>query len=339
MVLAGVLSTVLAAVGCGTGKQDRRAAEELAERLYPGRLTVVAVRTLAPASSGSEVTFALAGDADAVVRLPIDSAARTCDGQPCEQRLTRAIEEARTRAETWRLLSGTFERCGHPVIGVDEALEDPWIAAAPTNATVRALLAELGDCVRRFAQARDRRDVKKPDYISIHMAAPEVARGRPAGDRELPGLLRMTDRRLMIALAARPYLIASYKAPPGQTSVPPASVTFQRPYADEQAFEKKIRNAVAARLRSEFPQARVAHVGGLWRVEPGTVDRLTGHALFCDPAPEGTLRDSARADRRCQDNADHAVIVTADPQGNLVGRFRVLRDVRDEQGRVRLPTD
>lgn len=65
---------------------------------------------------------------------------------------------------------------------------------------------------------------------------------------------------------------------------------------------------------------------GVWRLEPGTVDRLKGYVLFCEGPvdPRGCL-------------GDHAVAVTADLQGNPVGEFQMIRNVREGRGPLRLP--
>lgn len=65
----------------------------------------------------------------------------------------------------------------------------------------------------------------------------------------------------------------------------------------------------------------------IWRLEPGRVDRQTGYVLFC---PEPDERG------RCV-NSDDAALVTTDEHGNPVGKVRLVHDVREGTGMLRLP--
>ncbi len=93
-VLTGSLAVLLGACGVVGTEDDRRAAEELAEKHHPGQLTAIGARTLFPGTGGSEVTFAVTDDRDAVVRLRIDTdKARggLCDGKDCAGVLADAV--------------------------------------------------------------------------------------------------------------------------------------------------------------------------------------------------------------------------------------------------------
>ncbi|WP_239081429.1 hypothetical protein [Streptomyces sp. SID9727] len=54
-----------------TTKEDRAYAEELAETYCPGVLRVIEAHTPVPHSGGSEITFAMTDDSDAVVRMRV----------------------------------------------------------------------------------------------------------------------------------------------------------------------------------------------------------------------------------------------------------------------------
>lgn len=69
--LAGSLAVLLGACGVVDTKDDRRAAEELAEKHFPGQLRAIGARTLFPGSGGSEVTFAVTDDRDASFDLVV----------------------------------------------------------------------------------------------------------------------------------------------------------------------------------------------------------------------------------------------------------------------------
>jgi hypothetical protein len=328
----GVFGLCLAMLlgGCSLGTaDDQRKASELAERRYPGLLQVVGARTLFPQTGGSEITFAIADDPDAVARLRIDSSKDDCDGRPCEHALTEAVDAARARATELRSMLSTFDGCGHQVVGIGPSGMDPWIIAAPTNATMTGIAEALGDCVRRWTQDRAARGIALPanaETLSVNLVEPTVAVGRPLPDPAMPTALRLIDRKLQAALSERPYLVATYKVRDRIADPAVASMRIVRPFAEEQEFGQKVRDAVGAWLRASNPAIVVTGYTGIWYLQPGTVDRLDGYVLFCD-----------QPDRAGRCLGDHAVAVTVDPAGSPVGDIKVFRDVRTGDGSLRLP--
>jgi hypothetical protein len=77
---------------------------------------------------------------------------------------------------------------------------------------------------------------------------------------------------------------------------------------------------------SARPQAVFSPYTGVWRLLPGRVDRFKGYTLFCDQPDER---------KRCLGR--HAVAVTTDLEGNLIGEPTVIRDVRIGNGSLQLP--
>ncbi|MFI6292738.1 SCO7460 family lipoprotein [Nonomuraea sp. NPDC050790] len=304
---AGPLGVVVLAGGCslGTG-DDRGRAEELAAKLYPGQLKVVGARNLFPETSGSEVTFALAGDPDTVVRLRIDAEKGTCDRKPCESQLAAAVRKGKELGANWRKLAGGFQSCGHPVIAANTPLSEVWIEAEPTNATIASFLGTVRACV-----GTDR-------ALSVNFATPAVAAQRPRGGEGLPTFLRMTETKVLAALSRQAYLVASY-SPGGEPSA-----RIVRPFDQRQEFEKRARAGATTWLAANRPGAMVGGVVGLWRLRPGRVDRLVGYVLFCESQRQKCV-------------GDKAVAMTVDPQGDPVGDMRVVEDVRDQGGVLRLP--
>jgi hypothetical protein len=313
--LAGLgMSAMLAAAGCsvvGTSG-DRQTAEQVASEHFPGQLTVVGVRNLFPEDSGSEVTFALKGDPDAAVRLRIDADKGTCRRKPCGEQLKAAVAHAKAQGDDWRRLADGFRSCGHPLVAADWQLGEVWVEGAPTNATVKPLLTALGGCL--------------PDEraLSVSFAVPEVVAGLPATDAKLPTLLRVTDGKRLAALAGRAHVVASYAQRADRTAPPVVSARVVRPFAERQEFEKKVKATASAWLLANRPNAAAVHVVGIWRLEPGTVDRLAGYVLFCEPAQ-----------KNCQ--GDRALAMTVDREGALQGGPQIVTDVRDPQGVLRLP--
>ncbi|MFD9948679.1 SCO7460 family lipoprotein [Nonomuraea sp. NPDC059023] len=304
---AGLLGMVVLAGGCslGTG-DDRSRAEELAGKLYPGRLKVVGARNLFPETNGSEIMFALAGDPDAVVRLRIDAEQDTCDRKPCESQLAAAVRKGEELGENWRRLAAGFQSCGHPIIAANAPLSEVWIEAAPTNATIASFLGTVRGCLGTGRA------------LAVNFATPAVAAKRPRGGEGLPTFLRMTETKVLAALSGEPYLVASYSP----ANEPSARIV--RPFDQRQEFEKRARAGATEWLAANRPGAMVGGVVGVWRLRPGRVDRLMGYVLFCETQQA-----------KCQ--GDRAVAMTVDPQGNPVGDMRVVENIRDQGGVLRLP--
>lgn len=327
---------VLLARACGpvVTRRHRKRAGELAEALYPGRLRVIGARPLFPQAGGSEIAFAVTGDPDAVVRLRVDAGAGSCGGQPCDRALARALREARTAAEDLRALSAALGRCGYEVYAVGSArsaVGEPWIAAALTDDTVTDVLGEIGACLRRWSLDRPAPEGSPvPRGTTVNVVAPEAVRDLPAGPSRWPTLMRLTHPRLPAALSRRPYHAVHYAWRDGAVDPASATVRIVRPFAQRQRFDAAVRANVASWLGSAVPGAVVVEgYGGVWRLVPGRVDRLSGHVLFC--APE----DPHARGRRCP--GCHAVAVTVGPDGALAGEPVVVRGVREGDGSLRLP--
>ncbi|QXJ21219.1 hypothetical protein AGRA3207_002051 [Actinomadura graeca] len=339
-VLGSCIALVaLLAGGCGLGTgDDKRRAAELAERHHPGQLRLIGARTLFPETGGSEVTFAVRDDPDAVVRLRIDAGKGRCGRERCEDALAGAVARGREQAAGFRLLRTAFARCGHEIIGLGPAAGEPWIAAALTNDNVTAVLGELGRCAAGWSAAltaagsppRSDGSYGLPAgsrALRVRLVRPDVARKRPAGDPASPTLARLTSSRLQASLAGRTYFTAAFTLRDGRDEPVTSGLAISRTFEDRQAFGRRVREQVGGRLRLTEPRAVIASYDGVWSLEPGRIDRFTGYVLFCeDPAH----------DRTCL--GDHAVRVTVDEDGRPVSDLQIVRDVREGNGPLRLPT-
>ncbi|WUW26083.1 hypothetical protein OG521_37100 [Streptomyces sp. NBC_01463] len=330
---AGVTGALVCAValtlaGCGvvSTKEDRRFAEKLAEAHYPGVLRVIGARTLFPKSGGSEITFAVADDPDAVVRMRVDAEAGTCNTHACKGVLDDAVERGRSEAAGLRVLIRTFRSCGYEVVGVEPSSGAPWIVASLTNATVTRVLADIGSCVRKWKEpdTRGDRPAGRPG-ASVNLASPSVAGNRPAGNKSQPTAMRLSETRLLAALQSRPYYAASYTAADGRLDTA-GRARIVRPFATQQRFARTAQQAVRTQLLATHPRVQVSEFSGVWSLEPGTVDRLTGYVLYCEEPDR---------DKRCL--GDKAVVVTTDVRGNPVGQPRPVGTVRQGRGPLRLP--
>lgn len=331
-VVAAAVSLALGCVGCGvlSTKEDRQRASELAEELFPGQLEIVSARPLFPQTLGSEVSFRMTDDADAVARLRIDRERGTCNGKACDDALTEAVAVAKDRASALRTLTAAFGECGYEVYAIGQAVDvsRPWIAAAPTNSTVRPLIADIGECVAQWSRARAAQGVPPPDSgtTTVHVASPEAVRNRPTGGADRPTMMRMTDSTLLGALSERPYYRVVHTWRDGTLDPGSGTANLVRPFAERERFGKEVRRNVAPWVKASRPEAAFSAYTGVWRLLPGRVDRLKGYVLFCD-----------RPDERKRCLGDHAVAVTTNLQGKLIGEPTLIRDVRMGRGSLQLP--
>lgn len=327
---------VMSATACAafsTGDDEQRA-RELADAVFPGELAVIGSRILFPESTGSQITFAVTDDPDAVVRFRIDAAKNRCSGhKDCADVLRKAVERARKDAARLRTMREAFEACGHPVLASDERWSEPWVEAQPTDADVGEVVAGIGSCVQRWATATARQhETPLRRWVSVRFAAPDTARRLPTPKHDRPTALRLSDRRRLAALAKKPYYVVSY--PLAQDGGPQVDVSSARmrivsPLQVRQAFSRRVEAAVLPKLRAIYPDAVTTGGAGLgvWTLLPGSVDRVRGHVLFCRRPP---------ADRgRCL--GDAAAAVTADADGGSATVTGILTDIRDEHGVLRLP--
>ncbi|MFJ3086575.1 SCO7460 family lipoprotein [Streptomyces sp. NPDC086838] len=322
--VAGVLAcaVALALTGCGvvTTKEDRRYAEKLADRYHPGALRVIEAHTLVPHSSGSEITFAVTDDPDAVVRMRVDAEAGTCNTHDCQGVMDEAVKRGRREAAALRVLVDTFRRCGHEVVAVDPQTGAPWIVASPTDATVSALLKDIGACARQW---KDGTGVKG---ASVNLVSPSVAEKRPAGKKSQPTAMRLSATSLLASLSGHAYYSVGYQAAEWRVDPSSGSARIVRPFDERQKFAAAVHRAVAERLRVDHPRVQVSDYEWVWRLEPDTVDRLTGYVLYCEE-PDG--------DKTCL--GDRAVLVTTDLDGTPQGELRHVGKVREGRGPLRLP--
>ncbi|WP_067464158.1 SCO7460 family lipoprotein [Actinomadura macra] len=340
-VLGSCIALVaLLAGGCalGTG-DDKKHAVELAERLYPGQLRLIGARTLFPQSTGSEVTFAVKDDPDAVVRLRIDSGKGNCERERCEGALTEAVTRGRKQAAEFRLMRSAFERCGHPIIGLGPTASEPWVAATLTNDNVTAVLGELGRCAVGWSAsltAAGSPPQSDGSYglpvgaraLRVKVVRPDVAQRRPAADPAWPTLARLTTSKLQAALAKRTYFTAAFTLRDGRDDPVTSGIAISRTFEDRQAFGRRVQKHVGDRLRLTRPGVALSSYNGVWSLEPGRIDRFTGYVLFCDEPAH---------DRTCL--GDHAVRVTVDDNGVPVSDLQIIRGVREGNGPLRLPSN
>ena len=328
-----IAATMLTSCSIFGTADDERLAKDIAEQQFPGQLELIDARNLWPAQGGSEITFAIVGDADAVVRFRIDSdeadGSGRCDGTTCAAALTEKVTRARERASETRALLDSFEACGYPVVGLDEQATMPWVAASVTNENVTTVLAELTSCADQWREtAAERGIVLAPDRtrLGVNIVDPDSAAKLPDADSDLPSLIRLSFGDRTAALTRDAYLSASVPVTVGE---PVASMRIVMPFDQGQEYESRVIPNVEKWLIANNLDLGISQAGmlGVTALEPGTVDRIQGYVVVCDPPPQG---------KRCI--GDHAVGVVTDLDGNPTGEFTLYRDLRDGTGVLRLPT-
>ncbi|MFF2024131.1 SCO7460 family lipoprotein [Streptomyces sp. NPDC058171] len=331
--------------GCVTSsREDRGRAQELAEKVYPGELTVIGSRSLFPADDGSEVTFAVKGDPDAVVRLRVDDEKGTCDRRSaCEPALRAARGKAEAEAGAWRALRREFARCDFDVLGVKPAggtLTEPWIAAEVNDGNVDVLLLKIGTCLEQYGQLVPRqrprpaatpspgaspgapRAAVPPATITVNIVDPSVVGDLPQGRKDRPTLVGKTSTELYAALSRRTYHAAAYRWADSGIEPRPEYARPVMPFEEKQEFLKAVHANVTGWLRPHEPDAVVSDYGGVWRLVEGRADRLEGYVRYCDE-PRGKRPACA---------GDHTLHVTTDLSGRLVGEPVGTRKLRADGG-------
>lgn len=285
-----------------TTRRDRQRAVALGELVFPGRLSAVSARTLFPVTTGSEVILRLRDDPDAVVRVRMEQ------GRLGEGELRAAVTLAVTQAEAWRHLKSAYSAAGYEIYALTRYVDTPWVAAEVTAETVEAVLAGLAKCSRDTG------------VEAVHILPPDAVRQLPPPQRDIPTLLRLTDRRRLSALSAqRTYHRVSY-------DTHPPALSLVRPFDQRQLFDATLTTAAGEWLAHHLPGAEVTAVMNVSRLLPAHLDRLTGYVIY---------RDAPDASRVPLGN--HALLVTTDLAGALVTEPTVLRNIREGRGALRLP--
>ncbi|MFJ2635480.1 hypothetical protein ACIO6U_26510 [Streptomyces sp. NPDC087422] len=303
-------------LGAATGllgtRRQRRTAARMGDRLFPGRLAVYGARSRFPAAGGAEVMFRVTDDPDAVVRLRVDRA------EPEEDELRKAVADALDRARTWRDLDAAFREGGYEVYALGNVVAEPWIAADPRNGTVDDLLTRIAACLTRWSGATP---------TTVLIAHPDLVAGLKDRDPSAPTLLRVTARRRLAALSGqRPYYRAWFEWRDGVPVPGSGRLDLVRPFDDSQRFAAAVEASAAAWLAEAVPEATVCSATGVWRLLPNRVDRVTGFVLYRDEPEPGPVY-----------LGKHALRVTTDLDGALVGDPTVLPHVREGRGRLHLP--
>lgn len=301
-IAGAVVGSAAAWLGLTTTRRDRGTAVRVGERACPGRLRVVAARTLFPRTTGSEITFALTDDPDAVARVRVER------GTLGEEAVREAVALARTRADTWRHLSAAFRSGGYDIHGLGSLVADPWVCDDITNDTVRAVLDRLAACAGGTAPG------------SVLVAAPDVVLRLPPPDPGVPTLLRLTERRRLAALSGHRAYHRVWYDPRG------ASVSVVRPFEEQRRYDAAVEASAGEWLATALPGAAVTAAMSVSRLVPGRADRVRGYVVFRDASPDDPVSPG-----------NHALLVTTDLAGRLTAAPTVLRDVREGRGPLRLP--
>ncbi|MGI8416252.1 MAG: hypothetical protein ACR2P2_08645 [Nakamurella sp.] len=232
---------------------EKRTAQQLADRLFPGQLTVVGSRTLFPVDSGARISFTIAGDPDAAVTLDVDSHPDTM-----EQRLRDAVAAGRAQATELRVLTSAFRAGGHPIVGVDQldayrGSASVWLNVPLSNDSVGRLTKELDGCVGSWLETRGTSDIPGSEanaVITLQLT------DRPVPPAAAPSTyLRLTADRFTIALAAATRYSAMIVQVDGRPLPIVGQLRPQLSFADQQKFGASVEAAAAGwQRRSSSPR-------------------------------------------------------------------------------------
>lgn len=282
-------SVLLAAVlfvlaGCGSGEAS---AQKIADRVYPGLLTVVDTTSgTVPGGFFPEttVTFGLADDPDAVVVV----------AGPNEARLRAAVTKARWEAAELRALRSVLTEQDLPLVGMD--LPEPRAAGVEVRVVIAVTLEEstLDDVRRRldaafraWPQARQAGGLPAGiSSLALGLIAPErVAEIPQASNHRLPVLGQLSyPPRLSASTAAQSASV--FTTPRGDGSLWSVDASLNRTLAE--AESQRIDERAAGHARKWAASAGLdrqpATQSGFSRLEPGRFDRLRTYVLLCPPS-------------------------------------------------------
>jgi hypothetical protein len=337
---AAIAALAAVLTGCDSPGAARAKGQELADRLFPGELTVVTSRSVWMGGPGHEVIAAVHDDPDAAVMLTMHGSEDCAPGSACEARLRTAVADARAKAAELRSLLGAFASCGHPVVAVeslgryaaDSVGLAPWIAAPVDDAGVAALVADVDRCIAAWTAARAASDSPwraSRASLTLGIADPAVAARAPAPDPRLPTAARLMDPDLVRAVRARPAHVLIMGVPPGGPA--PAAGPLLRPvldFAAEREFATAVEAAAAGFLTGSGATAGRLLATGT-RLEPGSATRLRAYVSAWSTAP--LPRERGRGDL--------LVALTVDRDGGAASDPALLRDVTDAEGRFSYPIE
>ncbi|MEV4311230.1 hypothetical protein [Actinocrispum sp. NPDC049592] len=322
--------SLLAACGVGDAKADVRTAQELADRLFPGQLTVIGSRSLFPQDTGSEVTFAVRGDPDAIVRLAVRS-----DKTDIDQKMRDAVDLGRAQAAELRTALKVFRDCGHEIVGIGEIPFvntsfnlTVWIASPITNTTVTRLIGSLDDCVVKWRDARSNSESpwrSKVGNITLNILSAQQPPTLPITTG--PTYQKLTDRSLAEVLAGSPH--HSGLITPGRSlgDVLAPAMSFDEGQKFGAAMETAARDWLAAAILTPKPRlGRYLSTGN--RLLPGTADKMRTYVTVCF-SPSEKLP--------CPDEG--AIALTVDLATKMTTDFTLVRTIRDKDGKYTYPIE
>ncbi len=324
------LVSLLAACGVGDAKADVRTAQELADRLFPGRLTVIGSRSLFPQDSGSEVTFAVRDDPDAIVRLAVKS-----DKADIEQKMRDAVDLGRAQAAELRTALKVFRECGHEIVGIGEIPFantsfdlTVWTAAPIMNTTVTRLVRSLDECVAKWRDARSNSDSpwrSKAGTITLNILSAQQPPTLPIATG--PAYQKLTDRGLAEVLAGSPHHGGLITPGRSLADVLAPAMSFEEGQKFGAAMETAARDWLATADLNPKPRLG-RYLSTANRLLPGSADKMRTYVTVCF-SPSEKLP--------CPDEG--AIAFTVDLPTKTTTNFTIVRKIRDNDGKYTYPIE
>ncbi len=331
-IIAALVGVLMVLSACGSSATDR--AQRLADRLYPGRLSVIEAE-IQPGTIGfpeTWATYSVTDDPDAAVEVKPLS----------EDHLKRVFEESLRESAEFRALRAAFSTQQLDLVSVDRltigssGFEGAISVAAPVDAnTIVALHGRLDAAVEHWMALRASDTFANRaipvSSLAIAIVDPAVVPDLPtAPDPSWPTILRLGyDQRRRAAGRAETHQI--FIALDGTGHPWPAAASL-RPVlsdAEQEDLEAAVRAAGAQWLSIRHPDLYPGHLVLAWsRLEADSVDRLRSYLIAC-PTPSGCAVATAT----------HAVALTVNLSTLSTKDLTLVTSARRFDGGWRLPLE
>jgi len=319
---AAVAAGSLLLTGCGDRQGSIDAAVTLAEAVFPGKLDLFDTHMM---KGQYAVIFTRKGDAFSRIRLYVDHDPAKCRvGTHCEQQLRTAYVNGTAAGAKLQAMAQTLPSCGIAILGVDASKLDPTfrtdIELDMDRADQKPALNRLGTCIAAFRAALPADATPEQRSLSLGILLPRPGKAAPldsapsfetAIDRS-----RMDEPRYLIFIG------------PEETQLTPSALRLH-PY---HLVKPDTRDQLAATARDVLSaQRQPAHIPHHVEfhgtsLDPQRLDVLRTYLLACSVHEPGK--------GPCK--TDLAVRMRYDLTTGEVSETAILRDIRDDQGALRL---
>ena len=308
--------------GCGDRQGSIDAALALAEINYPGQLELYDTHLQ---KDHYDVVFAIKDDPVTRIRFGVDRDPTQCrSGTRCEVRLRSAYANGVAAGAKLKALDQALRECGVTALGIDETYITPAfrtiIELDIDPAAPQRSLDRLTACIAAFRQALP------PDATSAqHSLALRIL------PTEKTGGALTTPLTFETRLASERAAEASYLAniDPADEHLSAGKLRLNPHYLKDDELRARLIQAARRTLDDDPVGGHVPQLSFLseTQLDPHRLDVIRTYILACSKHEPG------KGPRK----KDIAVRMRYDLQSRDVSELTILRDIRDERGRMTLP--